>query len=81
MEKIKTACGKQFDCDYFSSITSPSRAYIRICNSRIADVATVFSNYAETCQLWYGEHYLAQYTHLVAIVPEAGAIKVVLSKE
>ena len=81
MDKIKTACGKQFDCDYFSAITSPPRAYIRICNSGIADVATVFSNHAETCQLWYGEHYLAQYTQIVAIVPEADAIKVILAKE
>lgn len=81
MDQIKTATGKLFDSDYLSVIHTPSRAYIRILNVSLAEVATVFSNPTETIQLWHGNYYLAGYTHLVAIVPEPGAVKVVLSKE
>ena len=81
MEILRTATGKTFDSDYIAVIPMPQQAYIRILNTSLAEVATVFSNPAETMQLWHGEHYLAHYTHLVAIVPEVGAIKVVLAKE
>lgn len=81
MDKLKTATGKEFDCDYIAAIPSPAQAYIRICNLPLADVATIFSNPAETIQLWYGENYIANHTRLIAIVPESGAIKVVLGKE
>lgn len=81
MDKVKTATGKTFDSDYLAAIPTPAQAYIRILNASLAEVATVFSNPAETVQLWHGDHYLAFYTHLVAIVPEPGAVKVVLSKE
>lgn len=81
MDKIITATGRQFNCDYLAAIPSPAQAYIRILNTPLATVATVFSDPFETAQLWRGEHYLANYTHLVAIVPEGDAVKVVLAKE
>lgn len=81
MDKLITATGKEFNSDYLSAIPNPAQAYIRILNTPLATVATVFGDPMETVQLWHGKHYLAQYTHLVAIVPEADAIKVVLAKE
>lgn len=81
MEKLKTATGKTFDSDYLATIPYPAQAYIRVLNTPLATVATVFSNPAETVQLLHGEYYLAHYTRLVAIVPEQEAIKVVLAKE
>ena len=81
MEKLKTATGKIYNSDYLATIPSPPQAYMTVIGTSIAEVATVFSDPAETVQLWHGENYLAQYTHLVALVPENGAIKVVLAKE
>lgn len=81
MEKLKTATGKTFDSDYLSTIPYPQRAYIRVLNAPIAEVAAVFSNPAETVQLWHGQHYLAQYTRMVSIMPESNAVKVCLAKE
>lgn len=81
MEEIKTATGKVMQSDYIAVIPSPKQAYIRIVGASLAQVAEVFSNPAETVQLRHGETYLSGYTHLVAIIPEAGAIKVALEKE
>lgn len=81
MEQIKTATGKALQSDYIAVIPSPKQAYIRIIGSSLTQVAEIFSNPAETVQLWHGETYLAGYTRLVAIIPEAGAIKVALEKE
>lgn len=81
MEKLKTATGKKFDSDYLTTIPYPAQAYIRVLNTTLATVAAVFSDPAETVQLLHGGHYLANYTRLVAIVPEQEAIKVVLAKE
>lgn len=81
MDKIKTASGKEFDSDYLATIPNPPQAYIRVLNTSLAEVATIFSNKSETVRLWHGVFYLAGYTNLIAIVPEVGAVKVVLSKE
>ena len=81
MEKLTTATGKAFDCDYFNPFPETRQANIRVLDTDLATVATVFSNPAETVQLWCGEAYAAQYTKLVAIVPEGDAIRVVLGKE
>lgn len=81
MDKIKTATGKEFDCDYLATIPTPAQMFFRVLNTPLATVATVFNNSNETVQLWFGENYIAHYTHLVAIVPEADAVKVVLAKE
>lgn len=81
MDQIKTATGKCFEIDYISVIQMPHRAYIRTINSSLSEIATVFGNPRETVQLWHGNSYLSEYTKLVAIVPEQGAIKVILTKE
>jgi len=80
MDKIKTATGKEYNCDFFSVIPVPEQAYIRVLNASLTTVATVFGDPRETVQLWYGEHYIANYTKLVAIVPEMDAVRVVLAK-
>ncbi len=81
METIKTATGNAYPCDYLSVIPYPAQAYIRILNTPLATVATVFGDPAETAALEYGEYNLTGYTHLVAIIPEVDAVKVCLGKE
>lgn len=81
MEKVKTATGKQYDCDYFNPFPPAGQVNIRILNASLVEVATVFGNPAETVQLWYGSQYLAYHTKVIAIVPEGDAIRVVLGKE
>lgn len=81
MEKLKTATGKMFDCDYFNPAPSFGQTNLRVLNTTVASVATVFSDPKETAQLWCEGMYAAQYTKLVAIVPEGNAIRVVLGKE
>ena len=81
METLKTATGKQFMCDYFNHCPPVHRCNIRILESSIVEVAAVFSNPAETVQLWCGDQYVAHYTRLVNIAPEDNAIRVVLGKE
>ena len=81
MEKLKTATGKEFYCDYFNPFPPVGQVNLRVLNTPLATVATVFSNPNETVQLWCGEQYAANYTKLVAIVPEGNAIRVVLGKE
>lgn len=81
MEKVKTATGKKFDCDYFNPAPSFGQTNLRVLNTSITEVAQVFSDPKETIQLWCEGMYAAQYTKLVAIVPEGDAIRVVLGKE
>lgn len=81
MEKVKTATGKEFDCDYFNPLQSMGQVSLRVLNATLVNVAAVFGNPYETVQLWCGDQYAAQYTKLVAIVPETGAVRVVLGKE
>lgn len=81
MEKVITATGKSFDCDYFNPFSPAEQVNIRILHSNLVEVASVFGNPAETVQLFYGKEYLAHHTKLVAIVPEGNAIRVVLGKE
>lgn len=81
MEKIKTATGKQYDCDYFNPFPPAGQVNIRILNASLVEVATVFGNPKETVQMWYGSQYLAHHTKVIAIVPEGDAIRVVLGKE
>ena len=81
MEKIKTATGKTVDCDGLNAIDSPARLYIRTSGMSVADVARIFGNPAETVQLWYGDQYVANYSKLIAIVPEGKLTRVVLGKE
>lgn len=82
MAKLKTATGKEFECDYLTTIESPAFVFIRILNTPISTVAAVFSNPVETVQLWFENQYLAQYTKFVSLFPEEStAVKVTLAKE
>lgn len=81
MEKLTTATGKKFDCDYFNPCPPVGQTNLRVLNTDLATIAIVFSNPNETKQLWHENMYAAQYTKLVAIVPEGDAVRVVLGKE
>lgn len=81
MEKLKTATGKEFDCDYFNPFPEAGQINIRVLEKPLVYVATVFSDPSDTVQLWWENSYAAGYTKLVAIVPEGDAIRVVLGKE
>lgn len=81
MEKLKTATGKEFDCDYFNPFPLTGQTNLRVLNTDLVNVATVFSDPDETVQLDCGALSATQYTRLVAIVPEGDAIRVVLGKE
>ena len=81
MEKLRTATGKEFDCDYFNPFPPVGQLNLRVLNTPLATVATVFSNPNETVQFWCESQYASGYTRLVAIVPEGNAIRVVLGKE
>ena len=81
MEKITTAKGRKFDTDMVSVLPDIGRAYIRVLNASIGDVAQTFGSPSETIQLWYNNIYLSGYTQLEAIIPENGAIRVNLRKE
>ena len=81
MEKLKTATGKEFDCDYFNPFPQVGQINIRILGESLATIATVFANPAETVQMWWEGQYAAQYTKIIAIVPETGAVRVVMGKE
>lgn len=80
MEKIKTATGREFDCEFLSVITEPPRAYIRIANESLVKVVSVFSDPAETAVMQYADQQITQYTKLVAITPEMDAVRVVLGR-
>ena len=80
MEKLKTATGKEFDCDYFNPFPQEGQLNIRIVGESLATIATVFADPRETMQLLWEGQYAAQYTQILAIVPETGAVRVVLRK-
>ena len=81
MQKLKTAGGMEFDCDYFGHSSMHRQANARILNSTFVVVATVFSNPTETVQLWFDSDYAAGFTKLLAIRDDEDAIWVVLGKE
>lgn len=81
MEKLKTASGKTYDCDYFNPFPPAGQINLRVLNTPLATVAAVFSVSRETVQMWCGDEYAANYTRLIAIVPEGDAIRVVLGRE
>lgn len=81
MGRMTTATGKTFDCEYFNFFAPAERLYVRVQNSSLVEVASVFGNPAETVQLYYGKEYRAHYTRVIAIVPEGDAIRVTLGKE
>lgn len=80
MEKLRTATGKEFNCDYFNPFTPAAQVNIRVLDVSLVTAVGIFNDPAETVQLWYGNQYLAHHTRLVAIVPEMDAIRIVLGK-
>lgn len=79
--KVKTASGKQFDCDYLDHSERHRQANVRILNTPIYEISRVFSNPEETAQLWFGNDYAAGFTKLLALIDDGDAIRVVLGKE
>lgn len=81
MVKLTTSSGLEFDCDYFNPSEQTKQLNIRILGETLVRVAAVFSNPQETAALQCDGVYAANFTKLVAIVPEGNAIRVVLEKE
>lgn len=81
MEKLKTATGQEFDCDYFNPAPQFGQVNLRTVNVSLTTVAAVFSDPAETAALKCSGMTAEGYTKLVAIVMEGDAIRVVLGKE
>ena len=81
MDYLTTATGRKISCDYFNPNQPVPQVDIQITGLSVVDAASVFSDRAETEQLWYGNQYLAHYTRLVAIIPDSDSIRVVLGKE
>lgn len=81
MEQLTTATGKKFDCSYFNAFGPVGQVNISIVNASFVTIASVFSNTAETVQMYYMDQYLAHHTKLIAIVNDGDAIRVVLGKE
>lgn len=81
MSKLKTATGKEYECDYFNPAPTLGQINLRVLNESLATVVSVFSDARETIQMTCENQYAAQYTKLIAIVPEMDAVRVVLGKE
>lgn len=81
MSKLKTATGREFDCDYFNPCPSVGQTNLRVQGVSLVDAATIFANPQETVQLGCDGMSAVQYTRLIALVPEDGCIRVVLGKE
>lgn len=81
MTKIKLASGKQLDCDYMGNSQQRRQATIRILNTSMTEIASVFSNPAETAAMWFENDYAAGFTKLLAMIDDGDAIRVVLGKE
>ena len=78
---IETATGKEFKTDYFNPSSSLGRLTMRILESSMVDVATVFADPAETASLTHAGRTVEGYTKLIYISPEGAAIRVALRKE
>lgn len=81
MEKLRTATGKEFECDYFNPCIPVKQTNLRVNGVSIVDVAEIFSNSAETANLACESASVSGYTKLKAIIPEGDAIRVVLEQE
>lgn len=81
MEKITTATGKKFDCDYFNLFPARDRLYIQVSGLSLVEAAVVFGNPAETVQLWFEEQYVSHYTKVISIGPVGDAVRISLGKE
>ena len=81
MDKLTTATGKEFGCDYFNPFPQAGQINVRILGENLVRVVTIFSDTQETVQMWFGSQYASGYTKVIAIVPEGDAVRVVLGKE
>lgn len=81
MDNLETANGIKFRCDYFNPSEITRQLNLRVLGDTLVRVATVFSAQTETVQLRCDGVYAANFTRLVAIIPEGDAIRVVLGKE
>ena len=81
MTKIKLASGKQLDCDYMGHSQQRRQATIRILNTSMTEIASVFSNPAETAAMWFENDYAAGFTKLLAMIDDGDAVRVVLGKD
>ena len=80
MDTVKTATGKQFETDYFSSIPNPKLIYFRVLGSDIVTVAGIVANPEEMATIDYAGNIFTN-CELVFISIEGNAIKVNASYE
>ena len=80
METLITASGKSYECKYFVIISNPDRLYIRFSGIPIGEIATGFSDPAETVALTYEGKNTEGYTRLLSIIPEEDMIRVTLTR-
>lgn len=78
---MRTATGKEIECDYFNPCIQTSQCNIRVLRMNVIEVAEIFSNPSETEEMVCEDLIAIGYTRLVAIIPESDAIRVVLGKE
>lgn len=81
MEKLKTATGKTYDCDFAVTIQNPPQLFLCIHNETFPTIAAVFSDSKETTQLWHEERYFSDFTKLVSLSQDGSVIQVALAKE
>ena len=81
MAKLTTRGGLEFECDYFNPSERTRQLNLRVLGETLVYVAGVFSRPEETGELRCDGLYAANFTKLVAIVPEGDAVRVVLGKE
>lgn len=75
MDTVKTATGKEFETDYFSSIPNPKLIYFRVLGSDLVTVAGIVGNPEEMKEIDYDGNIFTN-CELVSISVEWGAIKV-----
>lgn len=80
MDKLETATGKTYDCDYFNRANPIGQLNIRVLNASLTDVAMTFSDPSETSLLMFGGSYVSNYVNVAAIIPERNAIRIVLNR-
>ena len=77
---LKTAGVREFECGFFAVVENTS-LYADIRGVSLGEAAAIFSDKAETVQLWFNEEYHAHFTALAALIPQTDSIKVCLRKE
>ena len=81
MSTLQTASGIKMECDYFNPLEQTRQLNVRVLNKSLVFIAGIYSDKSETVKLFCDGLYAANFTRLVAIVPEGDAIRIVLEKE